>query len=64
MELKKQREFLLQEKLVSFRDKVKVMTPNREELGYFQGKIIKIGNIYRLRDLQENPIITVYEKIV
>lgn len=64
MELKKQREFLFQEKLVSFRDKVKVMTPNREELGYFQGKIIKIGNTYRLRDLQENPIITVHEKIV
>ena len=49
---------------MSFRDKVKVMTPDKEELGYFKGKIIKIGNTYRLRDLQDNPLLTVHEKVV
>lgn len=64
MELTKQREFLLQEKLMSFKDKVKVMTPDREELGYFKGKLIKIGNTYRLRDLSDNALLTVHEKVV
>jgi len=64
MSLQKTREFLLQEKLVSFRDKIKVMTPDRQELGYFKGKLIKIGNTYRLRDLNETPILTVSEKII
>ncbi|MFX1411841.1 MAG: LURP-one-related/scramblase family protein [Promethearchaeota archaeon] len=63
MELTKQREFLMQEKLVSFKDKVKVMAPDREELGYFKGKFIKIANTYRLRDQNDNPILTVHEKI-
>jgi len=63
MELIKQREFLMQEKLVSFKDKVKVMTPDREELGYFKGKFIKIANTYRLRDLEDNALLTVHEKI-
>ncbi|MFX1568371.1 MAG: LURP-one-related/scramblase family protein [Promethearchaeota archaeon] len=64
MDLRKQREFLLQEKLMSFKDKVKVMTPEREELGYFKGKLIKIGNTYRLRDLNDKTLITVHEKVV
>ncbi len=64
MSLQKTREFLLQEKLVSFRDKIKVMTPDKKELGYFKGKLIKIGNTYRLRDLNETPILTVSEKII
>jgi len=64
MELTKQREFLLQEKLMSFKDKVKVMTPDREELGYFKGKLIKIGNTYRLRDLSDKALLTVHEKVV
>ena len=64
MELTKQREFLLQEKLMSFKDKVKVMSPDREELGNFKGKLIKIGNTYRLRDLSDNVLLTVHEKVV
>ena len=64
MGLTKQREFLLQEKLMSFKDKVKVMTPDREELGYFKGKLIKIGNTYRLRDLNDKALLTVHEKVV
>jgi len=64
MELTKQREFLMQEKLISFKDKVKVMTPDKEELGYFKGKLIKIGNTYRLRDLEDKAILTAHEKIV
>jgi uncharacterized protein YxjI len=64
LELQKQREFIMQEKLLSFRDKVKVMTPNKDVIGYFEGKIIKIGNTYRLRDLQEVPLLTVHEKVI
>ena len=66
MSLQKAREFLLREKLLSFRDKVRVMTPDQQELGYFKGKIIKIGNTYRLWDLQDesNALLTVHEKII
>ncbi|MEE9378834.1 MAG: LURP-one-related family protein [Candidatus Lokiarchaeia archaeon] len=64
MELTKERKFLLQEKLMSFKDKVKVMTTDREELGYFKGKLIKIGNTYRLRDLNDKTLLTVHEKVV
>ena len=66
MSLQKTREFLLQEKLVSFRDKVRVMTPDKKELGYFKGKLIKVGNTYRLRDIkdEENALLTVHEKII
>jgi len=64
MELKEQREFLLQEKLFSFKDKVNVMTPTKEVLGYFKGKLIKIGNTYRLRDLTDKALLTVHEKVV
>ncbi|MFX0057555.1 MAG: LURP-one-related/scramblase family protein [Candidatus Hodarchaeota archaeon] len=68
MEIAKQREFLLKEKLLSFRDKVKVMTPDKEELGYFKGKLIKIGNTYRLYNIDDesetNALLTVHEKVV
>ncbi len=66
MSLQKTREFLLQEKLISFRDKVRVMTPDKKELGYFKGKLIKVGNTYRLRDIkdEENALLTVHEKII
>ena len=66
MSLQKTREFLLQEKLVSFRDKVRVMTPDKKELGYFKGKLIKVGNTYRLWDNkdEENALLTVHEKII
>jgi len=64
MSLQKTREFILQEKLVSFRDKVRVMNKNKEELGYFIGKLIKIGNTYRLHDLQDNVLLTVHEKVI
>ena len=66
MTLQKTREFILSEKLVSLKDKVWVMDINKEKLGYFIGKLIKIGNTYRLRDLQdeENPLLTVHEKVV
>ena len=64
MSLQKTREFLLQEKLISFKDKVKIMNPNKEELGYFIGKLIKIGNTYRLHDLQDNVLLTVHEKLI
>ena len=66
MSLQKTREFILSEKLVSLKDKVWVMDAKKEKLGYFMGKIIKIGNTYRLRDLQdeENPLLTVHEKVV
>jgi len=64
MSLQKTREFLLQEKLVSIKDKIKVMTTDKEVLGYFKGKLIKIGNTYRLRDLNETPLLTVSEKII
>ena len=64
MELAKHREFLLKEKLISFKDKVNVMTPDKEELGYFKGKLIKIGNTYRLRDLNDKAILTAHEKVV
>ncbi|MCP4762855.1 MAG: hypothetical protein GY870_13835 [archaeon] len=58
------REFLLKEKMASLRDKVKIMNIDKEELGYFVGKIIKIGNTYRLRDLNDNALLTVHEKII
>lgn len=66
MTLQKTRDFILSEKLVSLKDKVWVMDINKEKLGYFIGKLIKIGNTYRLRDLQdeENPLLTVHEKVV
>ena len=64
MSLQKTREFILKEKLVSFRDKVNVMNTNKEVLGHFIGKLIKIGNKYRLLDQKNQIILVVKEKVV
>ncbi|MFX0000029.1 MAG: LURP-one-related/scramblase family protein [Candidatus Hodarchaeota archaeon] len=66
MSLKSTREFLLQEKFFSIRDKVKVMSIDKKELGIFIAKIISIGKNYRLYDIddQENAILTVKEKVI
>ena len=64
MSLQKTREFMLQEKMISLRDKGKIMNLNKEVIGTFAGKIIKIGNTYRIRDLDENPVLTVHEKVI
>ncbi len=66
MSLKSTREFLLQEKFISIRDKVKVMGLDKQELGIFIAKILSIGKNYRLYTMedQENPILTVKEKVI
>ncbi len=64
MSLQKTREFMLQEKMISLRDKGKIMNLNKEVIGTFAGKVIKIGNTYRIRDLDENPVLTVHEKVI
>lgn len=66
MSLQSTREFLLQEKLFSIRDKVKIMGVDKEELGIFTSKIISIGKHYRMYtiDDQENAILTVKEKAI
>jgi len=55
---------MLQEKMISLRDKGKIMNPDKEVIGTFGGKVIKIGNTYRIRDLDENPVLTVHEKVI
>jgi uncharacterized protein YxjI len=64
MSLQKTREFMLQEKMISLRDKGKIMNLDKEVIGTFGGKIIKIGNTYRIRDLDENPVLTIHEKVI
>lgn len=64
MSLQKTREFMLQEKMISLKDKGKIMNLDKEVLGTFAGKLIKIGNTYRIRDLDENPLLTVHEKVI
>jgi len=64
MSLQKTREFMLQEKMISLKDKGKIMNLNKEVIGTFAGKIIKIGNTYRIRDLDETPVLTVHEKVI
>jgi uncharacterized protein YxjI len=64
MSLQKKREFILQEKMFSLTDKGQIMNTNKEVLGTFRGKLIKIGNTYRIRDLEENPVLTVHEKVI
>ena len=58
------REFILQEKMISLKDKGNIMNMNNEEIGTFGGKIIKIGNTYRIRELDDTPVLTVHEKII
>lgn len=64
MSLLKTREFMLQEKLISLKDKGKIMNTNREVIGTFGGKLIKIGNTYRIRELDDTPVLTVKEKVI
>ncbi len=58
------REFILQEKMLSLKDKGKIMNMEKEVIGTFGGKLIKIGNTYRIRELDETPVLTVSEKII
>ena len=62
--LLKTRAFNMKEKMFSLKDKIKVFDKEGNELGYFQGKLIKIGNTFRLRDNDENLILTVKEKAI
>ncbi|MHA2197828.1 MAG: LURP-one-related/scramblase family protein [Promethearchaeota archaeon] len=64
MSLQSTREFILQEKMISLKDKGKIMNLDKEVIGTFGGKLIKIGNTYRIRELDETPILTVHEKVV
>ena len=64
MSLQKTREFILQEKMFSLTDKGDIMNTNKEVMGTFRGKLIKIGNTYRIRDTEENPILTIHEKVI
>ncbi len=63
-DLLKTREFLMQEKLMSFRDKVKVLDKDKNELGSFIGKVISLGQTFRLRDKSDKELMTVHEKLV
>ncbi|NHK31786.1 MAG: hypothetical protein FK730_10575 [Asgard group archaeon] len=64
MSLQKTREFMLQEKMISLKDKGTIMNLDKEVIGTFEGKLIKIGNTYRIRDLDETPLLTVHEKVI
>lgn len=64
MSLQKTRDFMLQEKMISLKDKGKIMNLDKEVIGTFAGKLIKIGNTYRIRDLDETPVLTVHEKVI
>ncbi|MHA1478626.1 MAG: LURP-one-related/scramblase family protein [Promethearchaeota archaeon] len=64
MSLQKTREFMLNEKMISLTDKGEIKTIDGVLLGTFRGKLIKIGNTYRIRDLDEVPILTISEKII
>lgn len=64
MSLQKTREFILQEKMISLTDKGKIMNLDKEVIGSFRGKLIKIGNTYRIRDNDENAVLTVHEKVI
>jgi uncharacterized protein YxjI len=64
MSLQKTREFMLREKMVSLTDKGEIRNLENELLGTFRGNLIKIGNTYRIRDLDDVPILTIQEKII
>ena len=66
MSLQKTREFLMQEKFFSIKDKIKVLDINKSELGVFISKLISMGKNYQLYDIndQENPILTIIEKVI
>ncbi len=62
--LMKTRQFLLQEKIMAFRDTLSVKSKDKEVLGYFVKKIMTIGDTYRLKDLEQNDILTVHQKVL
>ncbi|MBY8980967.1 MAG: LURP-one-related family protein [Candidatus Lokiarchaeota archaeon] len=64
MSLQKTREFMLNEKMISLTDKGEIRNLEGELLGTFRGNLIKIGNTYRIKDLNDVPILTVQEKII
>ncbi len=64
MSLQKTRQFILKEKLVSIKDKGEILNMNQEIVGHFEGKAIKVANTYRIRDLNENELLTLHEKLV
>jgi uncharacterized protein YxjI len=64
MSLKSTREFVLQEKFGSFRDKVWIKDTDKNNLGYFKGKLIKIGNTFRLYNMQDEALYTISEKLI
>jgi len=55
---------MLREKMVSLTDKGEIRNLENELLGTFRGNLIKIGNTYRIRDLDDVPVLTVQEKII
>ncbi len=65
-DLKKCREFLLQEKMFSIRDKVRVMDSSKKIIGTFTSKLISIGKNYRLTSAknEDKVILTVKEKAI
>jgi uncharacterized protein YxjI len=64
MSLQSTREFILEEKIGSLKDKVYVYNTEKEKLGYFKGKLIKIGNTFRLYDTNDTPLYTIDEKLI
>ena len=64
-QLLKCRNYMLKEKMISLTDKGEIFNADNNELiGTFRGKLIKIGNTYRIRDLNETPVLTVHEKVI
>ena len=64
-QLLKCRNFMLKEKMISLTDKGEIFNADtNEQIGSFRGKLIKIGNTYRIRDMNETPVLTVGEKII
>ncbi|MFX1503394.1 MAG: LURP-one-related/scramblase family protein [Promethearchaeota archaeon] len=63
MELKKRREFILRDKLLSIRDIVRVMDPEQNLVGNFVRKILSIRALFRLRDIDEKPVMVIRQKL-
>ncbi|MGV9171292.1 MAG: hypothetical protein ACOC44_08430 [Promethearchaeia archaeon] len=48
----------------SLKDKVYVMDTDKNKLGYFKGKLIKIGNTFRLYTMNDEALLIVNEKLI
>ena len=55
---------MLNEKMLSLTDKGEIKSIDGVLLGTFRGKLIKIGNTYRIKDTAEVPVLTIQEKII